>query len=144
MNYKNYKNELKYPTEKDYAKYEIITPNHTYSNLHHDECQQLSKELQRDGIEHLRVLKSIDKDAYKLAQKKYNNEEQRIDELFRQDLQEYYGDFSDYVNADKLFSVIYYKAYEDGHSSGRQSVAEAYGDLYDFVRQILKLTEKNA
>lgn len=143
MNYENYENKLKYPAEKHYGKYEIITANQVYSNLNYNEYQKLTKELQQNNILNLRVLRSIDKDSYNIAQEKYDKEERRINNLFEQDLKDYYGDFSDYENGEELFSAVNYRAYKAVNGAGRQSVAEAYGELYDFVREILKLTEKN-
>lgn len=117
-----FKNKFHYPNRDDYKRVFIYkggeciyeAPYNTYIT-----SEWRHKKTLREII--------IDEEAYKAERKIYNNEDARIYNEFRAEVLEENG-LTNHPKADKVMSM----AWEDGHSSGYEEVAnyvEKYADL---------------
>lgn len=69
------------------------------------------------------------KKDYEAARRAYNEDNGRLDALFRVHLELEHG-MTGHPKAD----ILYSKAYDRGHSSGQSETAIVYGDLVDLVK----------
>lgn len=67
--------------------------------------------------------------AYVAARKAYNEDEARLDDEFRADLEEENG-----MTGHPKAPLLYGKAYERGHSGGHDNVRSEYEDLVELVK----------
>lgn len=95
----------------------------------------LKKKDYDEAVEYLSTLikqyNSKANDAYRKAS---NQTERAFKDVLRRDSFTYNG-----PNADKVFDIIYSKAYENGHASGYYEIKSEFDDLDDFVDDIIKL-----
>lgn len=72
---------------------------------------------------------------YKKAQDEYNEEENRVENLFRQDIIDYLMNF--YNLNEKAALVIFNKAYESGHSDGYMCILNYVYDYIEFIADVI-------
>jgi hypothetical protein len=143
--YGEYKPNLMYPAMEDYKTYNIYKDENgeiskvfvgdvesfvKYGNTITNCIVFLSAKLLQSYLEKNKfiVRLTVDEEGYKSARKRYNDEEIRLDQLFKFDLEEEYGT-SGHPKAD----LLYTKAWERGHSSGLSEVAGVYSDLSELL-----------
>lgn len=86
---------------------------------------------------HEMVLWESAKDQYEVNRKSYTEEMKQRMAKFQKKLQE------DYDLNDAQFSLLWNKAWEDGHSGGLQEVWQEFNELHTFVSDYIVVMEKS-
>lgn len=82
------------------------------------------------------VEKVTDEDAFKAAELAYRNQQRRINDLWKAELRAEYMDLND-----ETFEVVYAAAYERGHSTGMDEVAELMEDVHEFAMKLIRASK---
>lgn len=78
------------------------------------------------------VERFFNKDAYTAAMVSYHAAEKKAADAFFAELRLDYPEIND-----RTFEIVYGYAYEDGHSSGMDNVAECMPDLFEMAKKII-------
>jgi hypothetical protein len=127
MNYSEYKNTKPYPDKTDYEKVFIYSQGKVIGEF---------PAKDKDAIKKARaahpkcLIETITQDtSYRQARNDYDTETGRLTEKFRADLFDEEGlEINDFTS--RLYSI----AWESGHSSGLESVANEFGELVELDR----------
>ena len=123
-----YRNNLDYPSQKDFQKVYVYARGNLIANgvaRNTVDDHQISAWKTTGHTVEI----EDDKVALKAARQAYGAETARLEALFRSDLEDEHG-MKGHPKADLLFS----KAWSMGHSSGYGEVANYYDDLVDLVK----------
>jgi hypothetical protein len=123
MNYADYKNNKPWLSKDEFTWVYVYSKGSKVDYLSLEDFRKKYKDT------NLVFEKEFNEVAYKQMQKEYNEEESRCYNQFKQDLlEEYY--VTDNPKAEKCFSM----AWEKGHSSGYESVANEFDELVDLIQ----------
>lgn len=115
------------PPEKQYTYYAYLNGT----------CTQFSNESEAKKFSRLHERKVTNQDEVDSYFEERTRLAKLVFDLWYSGLREEYSDLSD-----EMFSLIYGQAYEDGHSSGYDSVYAYFVDIYHFTLEVIKVWEK--
>ena len=123
MNYAKYKNNKTWLNKDSFTTIYEYSKGKVLGTILLEEFRKIGKDPKRT------FEKVLDEEAYKRMQKEYYEEESRCYNQFKQDLFEEYN-VTNNPRAEKCFSM----AWERGHSSGYESVANEFGELVELIQ----------
>lgn len=147
-----YVNKTQYPSKRDFVQFRVMNLDggvhgfYTPDELLREDTswyevgnKLISKTFVDGGIAsgtcgNKIIVAVFNKEKYEAARKQYNLEEANINQQFYIDCCEDHG----YDPESRVAKIIFDKAYDDGHSSGLETVYNTFNDLSDFAEDIIK------
>ena len=84
------------------------------------------------------------KNAYEAARKAYNQASSEAEAKVIQAMKKEIGGYGDNEQDNKLFDLVYGKAYEDGHSSGFNEIYNCLLDYDDLIQRTLEIVKSKS
>lgn len=123
MNYADYKNNKPWFSKETFTTVYVYSVGKCIDTISLDEFRIKYPQTR------LTYEKVVDEAAYKQMQKEYHEEESRCYNQFKQDLFKEYN-VTNNPKAEKCFNI----AWERGHSSGYESVANEFDELVELIQ----------
>jgi hypothetical protein len=125
---------VKYPNKSDYTTYFAYKGGESKKFDNYEEAKKFSNNIESN----------VDKNAYEAARKAYNQASSEAEAKVIQAMKKEIGGYGDNEQDNKLFDLVYGKAYEDGHSSGFNEIYNCLLDYDDLIQRTLEIVKSKS
>lgn len=125
---------VKYPNKSTYTTYFAYKSGESKRFDTYEEAKKFSNNIESN----------VDKNAYEAARKAYNQASSEAEAKVIQAMKKEIGGYGDNEQDNKLFDLVYGKAYEDGHSSGFNEIYNCLLDYDDLIQRTLEIVKSKS
>jgi hypothetical protein len=125
---------VKYPNKSNYTTYFAYKSGESKRFDTYEEAKKFSNNIESN----------VDKNAYEAARKAYNQASSEAEAKVIQAMKKEIGGYGDNEQDNKLFDLVYGKAYEDGHSSGFNEIYNCLLDYDDLIQRTLEIVKSKS